>query len=120
VAEDLPEAVVRNEDIADRIFSGDRGAVSRRDVWFEAPDRGSQRELTAVGQRERLEEDVDKPLGVGEVRRRDVDDSDRGGRSGRGDAFTVDHDRALEMNANELSGFRRFRRNGVVEHEEEG
>ncbi len=70
--------------------------------------RRAQRKAAPVGKYERLEEDVDKTVGVGEVGRRRIDDSNLCGRGGLRDDVTADDERILEVHANQLSGLRRL------------
>lgn len=70
--------------------------------------RRAQRKAAAVDEYERLEEDVDKTVRVGDVCGRRIDDSNLCGRAGLRDDVTADDERILEVHANELSGLRRL------------
>ena len=95
VAENLVEGVVRDEDIADLIFHADGRFVTAGYVHREPRRRCAQRQRAAVGELQRLEEDVDEAVGVQDIGLGSVDDTDRCRRSSRDDFAPIENDRAL-------------------------
>ena len=95
VAEYLVEGVVRDEDIADLIFHTDGRFVTAGHVHREARRRCAQRQRAAVGELQRLEEDIDEPVRVQDIGLGGVDDADRCRRPRRNDFAPIENDRAL-------------------------
>ncbi len=107
----------REKNIRDGVFETDRRFMSDRRMNGEPRGGRDQRQRFAVGEFERLKENIDEPVDVAARRRPDVEDFDALGTPCRRERHAVDAQRLGEMRAYNFAALRRHRRKWIVESE---
>ena len=100
------EHVRRKKNIGDRVFEPDRRFMPDRRVNGEPRGGGDQRQLFAVGEFERLEENIDVPVDIAARCRADVEYFDALRAPRRRKRHAVDAQRLDEMRTHDFAALR--------------
>ena len=106
---DLVEYVRREKNIGDGVFDADGRLVSDRRVHGEPRRWGDQRQAKAVGERERLEKDIDVAIDVAARSRANVEHFNALGAPRWCERDSVDDERSGEVGENDFAALRGYR-----------